>query len=154
MRHILTALFATMLLVTNQGFTQNQSRPLQDPDLKKFTEAANAAGIRDLFEGTGPFTVFAPSNAAFEKFGTYKLKQLEEPKNHDTLIDLIMYHVLPGKYMASTLKTMDVKTTEGKEVHIVVENGEIRVNNAKVIRTDMVGPNGVVHIIDTVLEPK
>jgi uncharacterized surface protein with fasciclin (FAS1) repeats len=125
----------------------------QEPDLKQFADAAKAAELQDLFTGTGPFTLFVPSNSAFEKFGASKLDQLKKPQNHDALVDLLIYHVLPGKYMANTLKTMDVATISGKQLHISVENGEIRVNNAKVIRTDLVGPNGVIHVIDTVLQP-
>ena len=107
----------------------------------------------DIFVGTGPFTGFAPSNEAFQKFGKEKLHQLLNPDNRDQLTSLIIYHVVPGKYLSKDLKSMDLKTINGKSLAITVQNGEIKVNNAKVIRKDLVGPNGVIHIIDTVLVP-
>lgn len=143
--------FLAALFFASSLFSQEAASPLQDPEIKTFRDLAFNAGLRDLFQGTGPFTFFAPSNEAFKNFN--KLQILQQPTNHDALVDLLIYHVVPGKYMSSTFKTMDLKTINGKELHISIENGTIKVNGANVTRRDMVGPNGVVYVIDKVLEP-
>lgn len=143
------------------GYTQDptvqenkKTTAINDPDISTFGKAIDAAQLRDLFEGTGPFTAFIPSNAAFDKFGKTKLDNLLKPENRDNLTSILIYHIVPGKYMAANMKTTSLKTVNGKMIKIKVnENGDIKVNNAKVIRTDMVGPNGVIHEIDTVLIP-
>lgn len=143
------------------GYTQDptvqenkKTTAINDPDISTFGKAIDAAQLRDLFEGTGPFTAFIPSNAAFDKFGKTKLDHLLKPENRDNLTSILIYHIVPGKYMAANMKTTSLKTVNGKMIEIKVEeNGDIKVNNAKVIRTDMVGPNGVIHEIDTVLIP-
>lgn len=130
------------------------SSPLNDPDLSTFAKAVKVAGINDLFVGTGSYTGFIPSNAAFEKFGKDKLEILLKPENRDQLTSLLIYHVVSGKYLAANLRTRSLKTINGKNLEINIDNiGNIKVNNAKVIKTDMVGPNGVIHEIDTVLIP-
>jgi uncharacterized surface protein with fasciclin (FAS1) repeats len=130
-----------------------ESVPIRDPDLTQFTAAVKAAGIYDLFVGTGPFTVFAPSNAAFDKLGKKKVDELLLPQNKDQLTEILINHVVPGKYLTNTLKTESLKSIGGKELKVGKTNGEITVNGAKVVRTDLVGSNGVIHIIDTVLTP-
>ena len=96
-----------------------------------------------------------PTNAAFDKLGKEKLNQLLEPQNQDYLTDILIYHIVPGKYMARNLKSMRLQTINGKYLTITKgKDGEIRVNGAKVVRTDLVGPNGVIHEIDTVLIPQ
>lgn len=143
------------------GYTQDptvqenkKTTAINDPDISTFGKAIDAAQLRDLFEGTGPFTAFIPSNAAFDKFGKTKLDHLLKPENRDNLTSILIYHIVPGKYMAANMKTTSLKTVNGKMIEIKIEeNGDIKVNNAKVIRTDMVGPNGVIHEIDTVLIP-
>lgn len=128
------------------------SLPQTHPEVSMFVEFVNKAELKDLFNGTGPFTVFAPNNEAFKKLGT-KVDDLSKPEKRDDLSDLLIYHVVPGKYMSKTLKTSELATINGKKIKIEVENGEIKVNGAKVVTTDVVGPNGVLHIIDTVLHP-
>lgn len=127
---------------------------IKDPNLQKFVEAIDAAGLTDVFNGTGPFTAFVPSNAAFEKLGTKKWNELMDPQNKDQLVTILTYHIVPGKYLAKNLKTKSLRTLNGKNIEITVEGeGNIKVNNAKVLRTDLVGPNGVIHEIDTVIFP-
>lgn len=123
------------------------------PELTIFVALVNKAKLKDLFNGTGPFTVFAPTDEAFKKLGQKKLDELSKPENQDELSSLLIYHVVPGKYMAKNLKTRKAPSINGKSVQIEVENGQIKVNNAKVVKTDLVGPNGVIHEIDTVLIP-
>jgi uncharacterized surface protein with fasciclin (FAS1) repeats len=133
--------------------TTSSQNPVDDPDISTYMKAIQAVGLGDLFKGTGPFTGFIPSNKAFDKFGKDKLNKLMNPENQDRLTDLLIYHIVPGKYLAGNLNTRNYKTINGRNIDVTVENGVIRVNNATVIRTDMVGPNGVIHEIDTVLEP-
>ncbi len=126
---------------------------LKDPNFSIFVQMAKAAGIVDLFQGTGPFTGFIPNNDAFKKLGTQKMNDLLLPKNQDKLVDILTYHIVPGKYLSNTLKTMSLKTINGKYLNIRVENGKIKVNTSNVVRTDIIGPNGVVQEIDTVQFP-
>lgn len=135
------------------GEEQKVISPITDPELSTFTSLVKTAGLWDFFQGTGPFTVFAPSNTAFAKLDITMLANLQEPKNRDHLIDLVNYHIILGKYLSGNLKSKQCRTVNGKEITIRVENGDIFVNNAKIMRRDLVGPNGVVHVIDTVLIP-
>ena len=137
----------------NPTASKTTTLPLLDPNVSIFYHLAKTANIVELFEGTGPFTGFIPNNAAFQKLGTKKLNDLIKTENHDQLVDLLTYHVIPGKYMSRTLKAETLKTINGKNVNVILKNGKIQVNNATVVRTDMVGPNGVFHEIDTVLFP-
>lgn len=154
---LIFTLFAISFAVNAQEAPQQKeagkNSPITDPEIKTFVDAGISAGLKDLFQGTGPFTFFAPSNDAVAKFGMDKFKKLQEPQNHDSLVDLIIFHIVPGEYTSNALKTMDVKTIGGKDLHVVVKNGEITVNGAKVIHKDIQVPNGVVHVIDTVLVP-
>lgn len=125
--------------------------PIHNPDISIFVNAIVTAGLTDLFDGTGPFTAFAPSNQAFEKLGKKEMERLLKPENTDELVTLLMYHILPGKYPARNLKTRNYRTLSGKNIDVDVVEGVITVNNAKVIKTDMFGPYGVIHEIDTVL---
>ncbi len=126
---------------------------MREEDLSTFASLVTEAKLGDFFHGTGPFTSFAPTNAAFEKFDQKKLQELKDPKNRDELIDLINYHVILGKYLSSTLKPGKTRTVNGKTIDIRVEDGKIQVNNANVIKSDLIGPNGVTYVIDTVLVP-
>lgn len=131
----------------------NAPTTLRTPELTTFVSLITTAGLQDFFQGTGPFTSFAPSNSAFIKFNQRTLEELKKPDNRDQLIDLINYHVVLGKYMSNTLKAGKKTTVNGKEITIRIEDGVIWINNAKVTKADLVGPNGVAHVIDTVLVP-
>ncbi len=123
------------------------------PELSTFHSLVETANLVQFFEGTGPFTAFTPNNQAFEKLNPKTLEALRDPKNRDQLIDLINYHIILGKFLASNLKAGKVRTIEGKDITIRKDGDKIWVNNAQIVKTDMVGPNGVAHIIDTVLIP-
>lgn len=140
-------------LSTNVTRDPTSKTPIDDPDLTTFVELLKAADLFDLFSGTGPFTVFVPSNEAFKKLGTKKKEELLKPENKDRLADLIIYHFVPGKYLSKNLKSTSLSTVNGKKLEVINDNGVIKVNGAKVTRFDLVGPNGVVHVIDTVLVP-
>lgn len=127
--------------------------PIDDPSITTFKTSIISAGLEDVFIGTGPFTVFAPTNDAFDKLGKEKMQTLLKPENRDELSILLEYHIVPGKFLSSNLKTKSYKTVDGRDLNVKVENGQITVNGAKVIKADMVGPNGVIYEIDKVLIP-
>lgn len=115
--------------------------------------AVKAAGLVETLQGTGPFTVFAPTDEAFAKLPEGTVASLLKPENKAKLVSILTYHVLPGKVMAQDVKTMKAKTVNGKEVGIKVDGGKVMVDNANVIKTDVAAKNGVIHVIDTVILP-
>ena len=117
-------------------------------------KAVKAAGLVDTLEGPGPFTVFAPTNAAFEKLPAGTLDMLLKPENKEKLKAILLYHVHAGdSIMAKDCKTMELSTAEGKPVHVKVDGDTVMVNDAKVIKADVHASNGTIHWIDTVLMP-
>ena len=118
---------------------------------KTLATALGAAGLVDTLKGKGPFTVFAPTDEAFAKIPKADLDALLKDKVK--LVAVLTYHVVPGKVMAADVKPGKVKTVQGSDLTITTSNG-VMVNNAKVIKTDIVADNGVIHVIDTVLMPK
>ncbi len=113
--------------------------------------AVKAAGLADTLKGPGPFTVFAPTDAAFAKVPKAKLDALLADKA--ALTKVLTYHVVSGKVMAADVKAGKVKTVEGQELTVTTKGG-VMVDNAKVVATDVAASNGVIHAIDTVLMPK
>ena len=113
--------------------------------------AVKAAGLVDTLKGPGPFTVFAPTDAAFAKVPKATLDALLADKA--ALAKVLTYHVVPGKVMAADVKAGKVKTVQGQELTITTKGG-VMVDNAKVVATDVAASNGVIHAIDTVLMPK
>jgi len=123
----------------------------------RFTTLAAALGAADLIEtlkGEGPFTVFAPTDDAFAKLPAGTVESLLLPENKQTLIDILLYHVVAGKVMAADVVTLtEAETVLGQNVTIKVENGKVYINDSEVIITDIVTSNGVIHVIDAVLLP-
>ncbi|MCY7304645.1 MAG: fasciclin domain-containing protein [Rhodoferax sp.] len=113
--------------------------------------ALKAAGLVDTLKGKGPFTVFAPTDAAFAKIPKADLDALLKDKAKLTAV--LTYHVVPGKVMAADVKAGKVKTVQGSEITIATMGG-VTVDGAKVTATDVVASNGVIHVIDTVIMPK
>jgi uncharacterized surface protein with fasciclin (FAS1) repeats len=113
--------------------------------------AVKAAGLVDVLKGPGPFTVFAPNDAAFAKLPPGTVDALLKDKAK--LASILTYHVVPGKVMAKDVKAGKVKTAQGGMLTIKTDGG-VMVDNAKVIATDVAADNGVIHIIDTVVLPK
>jgi uncharacterized surface protein with fasciclin (FAS1) repeats len=123
---------------------------------KTLAAALQAAGLVDTLKGKGPFTVFAPTDEAFAKLPAGTVESLLKPENKAQLVAVLTYHVVPGKVEAATVVTLDgqkVKTVNGKEVTIKVTDGVVFVDGAKVVTTDVVCDNGVIHIIDSVILP-
>ena len=117
---------------------------------KTLVTAVQAAGLVDTLKGKGPFTVFAPTDEAFAKIPKADLDALLKDKAK--LAAVLTYHVVPAAVLAKDVKAGDVKTVNGKTIKITTDKG-VMVNNAKVIKTDVVASNGVIHVIDTVLLP-
>jgi uncharacterized surface protein with fasciclin (FAS1) repeats len=116
--------------------------------------ALNAAGLIDTLKGSGPFTVFAPTDAAFAKLPAGTVDGLLKPANKAKLTAILTYHVLPGKVMASdVVKLKEAKTVNGATVKITVDGGNVMIDDAKVTATDIAASNGVIHVIDTVILP-
>jgi len=118
--------------------------------------ALTAAGLVNTLKGPGPFTVFAPTDAAFGKLPAGTVETLLKPENRAQLVAVLTYHVVSGKVMSSALagKATDAKTVEGRTVNIDARMGGVTVNGAKVVAADVAASNGVIHVIDTVLIPK
>lgn len=115
--------------------------------------AVKAAGLVEALNGDGPFTIFAPTNEAFAKLPAGTVESLLKPENKDKLAKILMYHVIPAKVMAADVKTGEAKTLQGSTLEIKVADGTVMVDKAKVIKTDIVGSNGVIHVIDSVILP-
>jgi uncharacterized surface protein with fasciclin (FAS1) repeats len=121
---------------------------------KTLVAAVKAAGLVDVLKGDGPFTVFAPTDEAFKKLPEGTVESLLKPENKDKLVSILKYHVIPAKVMAKDVKSGKVKTVLGKEVNINASEWGVKVDNAKVIKTDVAASNGVIHVIDQVILPK
>ena len=120
-------------------------------NFKTLATALTAAGLVDTLKGKGPFTVFAPTDAAFAKIPKADLDALIKDKAKLTAV--LTYHVVPGKVMAADVKAGKVKTVQGSELTVSTSGG-VMVDKAKVTATDIVADNGVIHVIDTVIMPK
>merc|ERR1719353_2334548 len=125
-------------------------------DLSTLVTALKAGDLVAALQGKGPFTVFAPSNAAFAKLPKATLESLLEPKNKGKLVGILTYHVVSGAavYSKDLKPTQNVKTLQGDDVLVTSSSAGVLINgNSRVIAADIAATNGVVHIIDTVLMP-
>ena len=121
-------------------------------NFKTLAKALGAAGLIETLKGAGPFTVFAPTDEAFAKLPAGTLEALLADKAKLTAV--LTYHVVPGKVMAAdVVKLKDAKTVQGQSIKIDTTSG-VKVDNAKVIKTDIACSNGVIHVIDSVILPK
>ena len=118
---------------------------------KTLAAALMAAGLVDTLKGKGPFTVFAPTDEAFAKIPKADLDALLKDKAK--LTSVLTYHVVAGKVMAADVKAGKVKTVQGSELTVTTAGG-VKVNDAHVVKTDIVADNGVIHVIDSVVIPK
>jgi uncharacterized surface protein with fasciclin (FAS1) repeats len=117
--------------------------------------ALGAAGLVDTLKGTGPFTVFAPTDAAFAKLPAGTVENLLKPENRAQLVSILTYHVVPGDIRAAQLlgKVTPATTVQGARVSVNGQGGRVRVNGVNVVSADVLASNGVIHVIDTVLMP-
>lgn len=130
------------------------------PDFGTLVAAVGAAGLADTLAGTGPFTVFAPTDAAFAALPDGTLDSLLQPENKDKLVEILTYHVVPGHYTAEEVIAMDSATSvQGSQMEFRTErNGDggleaVYVDGARIVKTDLFGLNGVIHVIDSVITP-
>ena len=122
---------------------------------KTLVAAVKAAGLGETLRGAGPFTVFAPTDEAFAKLPAGTVEDLLKPENKTKLTAILTYHVVPGKVMAAdVVKLTSAKTVQGQSVAVSANHGTVMVDNAKVVKTDIVTSNGVIHVIDSVILPK
>ena len=114
-------------------------------------KAVQAAGLVDTLKGKGPFTVFAPTDEAFAKLPAGTVEALLNDKQK--LTQVLTYHVVPGRVTSAQVKPGAVKTVQGQSLKVRTEGGSVMVDNAKVIKADVLASNGVIHVIDTVVLP-
>ena len=114
--------------------------------------ALTAGGLVETLQGAGPFTVFAPTDAAFAALPEGLLEKLLLPENKAVLVSILTYHVVPGMVMAADIKAGDVATVEGSNVTLDTMSG-VKVNDATVTTADVAASNGVIHVIDAVIVP-
>ena len=155
--YIATALAVALTLVTNQVSAAEEKTIVAVAagagQFNTLVAAIKAAGLADTLNGKGPFTVFAPTDDAFNKLPAGTVEGLLKPENKEKLAGILTYHVIAGKVMAADVKTSKVKTVNGKEASIKVEGDKVMIGAAKVVKTDIAASNGVIHVIDTVLIP-
>ena len=159
----LVAVIATLgvALVANAGsYKTEKSADIVDVavsagQFETLAAALEAADLVDTLKGDGPFTVFAPTDAAFAKLPKGTVETLLKPENRDQLTAILTYHVVPGKvYAADVVKLDSATTVNGADVMIRTSDKGVNVNDARVIKTDIGASNGVIHIIDTVILPR
>ena len=120
---------------------------------KTLLKALDAAGLTKTLQGTGPFTIFAPTDEAFKKLPQDALQELLKPGNKEVLVKVLTYHVVPGKVLSSDLKSGEVKSLQGDPITVKVDSNGVQVNDAKVTKADIQGSNGVIHQIDVLILP-
>jgi uncharacterized surface protein with fasciclin (FAS1) repeats len=117
-------------------------------------KALQAADLVDTLKGDGPFTVFAPTDAAFAKLPAGTLNDLLKAENKQKLQRILSYHVVPSRVSsADVVKLRTAKSASGDTIDITTNGGTVRVDNARVVKTDIAASNGIIHVIDTVMIP-
>ena len=122
-----------------------------DPELSTLSKLISDAGLTQTLSGTGPFTVFAPTNAAFKNVPAKTMDELA--KNKELLSQVLTFHVLPGKTMGADVKQGNVKSVNGANLALSKAGAYVTVEDAVVTKADLAATNGVVHVIDRVLMP-
>ncbi|MDP5115331.1 MAG: fasciclin domain-containing protein [Ilumatobacteraceae bacterium] len=121
-------------------------------DFSTLVAAVAAAGLVEVLQGEGPFTVFAPTNDAFAALPAGLVDKLLLEENKDVLVKILTYHVVSGAVLAADVTAGEVPSVEGQNITVTTEGG-VMVNNANVIATDVIASNGVIHVIDAVILP-
>ena len=168
---------ATLALIACGGGETTGAAPAQDPttaakvssaakadivdtangagSFKTLLAAVKAADLESTLRGTGPFTVFAPTDEAFAKLPAGTVESLVKPENKEKLKAILTYHVVSGNVGADqAMKLTSAKTVSGKELKLDASSGSLHVGKAKVVKADVQASNGVIHVIDTVLLPE
>ncbi len=121
--------------------------------LKTLLTAVRTAGLVEMLQGKGPFTLFAPTDEAFAKLPEGTLETLLKPENEEMLAHILTYHVILGRVRAADVKTSKVKAANGLELRVKVAKDGVTVDQASVVKTDIGASNGIIHLIDAVLLP-
>ncbi len=139
----------------DKNFAELSQAAASQGSFKTITQAYKTAGLEEQLTAQGPYTVFAPTDAAFKALPAGTLENLLKPENKQQLVKLLAYHVIPGQVTSSQLTSGDVKTVEGTPVTIDVNSTAktVSVNGAKVTQADILASNGVVHVVDKVILP-
>jgi uncharacterized surface protein with fasciclin (FAS1) repeats len=125
------------------------------PDHTTLVAAVTAAGLVETLSGTGPFTIFAPTNAAFAALPAGTVENLLKPENKEKLSSVLTFHVVAGNVLAANLSDGQVvKTLNGQDLKVSIKDGKVMINGANVVAADLSGSNGVIHVVDAVLLPK
>jgi uncharacterized surface protein with fasciclin (FAS1) repeats len=164
MKNLLTRSIAfAAVLILGFGAVQAGKAPTKDivdtavaaGSFNTLAAALEAAGLVDTLKGKGPFTVFAPTDAAFAKLPAGTVESLLNPENKAKLVSILTYHVVPGAVTsAEVVKLTSAKTVEGQSVRISTQGGGVRIDDANVVTADVVASNGVIHVIDSVILPQ
>ena len=155
---IRAATFALATLIAAPAFAGGHSKDIVDTaasteGFSTLVAAVQAAGLVDVLKGEGPFTVFAPTDAAFAALPAGTVESLLLPENKEQLISILTYHVVPGKVMSTDLvDDMMAATVQGSDIMIDLDNG-VMINDASVAAADIETSNGVIHVIDKVILP-
>ena len=143
---------AALALVSSAALTADLVETAAAADqFKTLVAALEKADLVDTLKGAGPYTVFAPTDAAFAKLPKGALEDLL--KDQEKLAAVLTYHVVPGKVMSADVKPGKVKTVQGQPLTLATRDGSVTVNDARVIKTDVTASNGVIHVIDSVVLP-
>ena len=121
--------------------------------LKCSAKALEAAGLTETLKGSGPFTIFAPTDKAFSELPQDAVADLLKPANKAVLDKILKYHVVSGEVLSTDLKAGDVKSVEGESITVKIDAGKVKINDANVTQADIKSKNGVVHVIDRLLLP-
>ena len=126
----------------------------QEAEFNTLVAALQAAGLVETLQGEGPFTVFAPTDAAFAALPEGTVESLLQPENQDQLVAVLTYHVVPGRVTAAQAATLDQATTvQGSAINIRTEGSTVFINDARVTTPNVEATNGIIHVIDEVLLP-
>ena len=161
---LLASLTVAALLAPAPGHSQIAAAHAHTPDIvdvaasagsfNTLVAAVKAAGLVETLKGEGPFTVFAPTDEAFAKLPPGTVESLLEPENKAKLRAILTYHVVPGKVLAKDVVGLkSAKTVQGQALSVEVQGSSVKVDNANVIKTDVMAQNGVIHVIDAVILP-
>lgn len=145
---VATTAFATATMAAEKDIVDTASSA---GSFNTLVVAIQKAGLVDTLKGSGPFTVFAPTDAAFAKIPPAQLEAILADKA--MLTKILTYHVVAGKVMAADVKAGPAKSVEGDNITITTANGGVMVDKANVIKTDILASNGVIHVIDSVMVP-
>ena len=157
------AIAATALVIVATASTRTSGQAQKDivdtaiaaGSFNTLAKALTAAGLVDTLRGAGPFTVFAPTDAAFAKLPAGTVESLLKPENKAKLVRLLTYHVVSGKVMAAdVVKVTSAKAVSGDTITVMAKDGVVTVDKANVVKTDIAATNGVIHVIDSVIMPK